>query len=120
MERHCLYCNKELDGRLDQKFCGKPCRNNYNNARYREEHKRINDVTRILKKNRQILLELMPFGQVPYTKDQLEQRGFNFSYFTNVYSQNTNNKYYFCFDYGYVKIDGEDQHIPVVWQSYMG
>lgn len=31
MKRYCLFCNKELDGRPDKKFCHYNCRNTYNN-----------------------------------------------------------------------------------------
>jgi CheY-like chemotaxis protein len=31
MKRYCLFCNKELEGRPDKKFCNYNCRNTYNN-----------------------------------------------------------------------------------------
>ena len=52
-------------------------------------------------------------------KEELERKGFDFKYYTNVFSQNTNNTYYFCFDYGYLKLEEKEQYIPVAWQSYM-
>ena len=44
--------------------------------------------------------------------------GFNFDYFTNVFTTKQNNTYRFCYEFGYLLLDGEKVLI-VKWQPYM-
>ena len=118
-ERGCLSCDTELDGRLDQKFCSKNCRNNYNNAKYRETEAKMRDVIKILKSNRKLAMDLSERGQQPYSKEELKGRGYDFNYHTNTWSENTVNIYIFCFDYGLLHLKEKNEYIPVAWQSYM-
>jgi hypothetical protein len=39
MKRYCLFCNKELEGRPDKKFCHYNCRNSYNNKNLKKQVK---------------------------------------------------------------------------------
>lgn len=105
MENICLECGTRLYGRVDKKFCNDQCRNNYNNKQNRDETSFMKTVNRSLRKNRRILKELNPKGKAKIKRKQLESRGFDFKYFTNVYKTKEGKVYYFCYEYGYLPLD---------------
>lgn len=105
MESYCLECGEKLMGRIDKKFCNDQCRNNYNNKINRDSTNYVRQVNRILKKNRRIMETLNPDGKAKVTKKQMERKGFNFKYFTNIYRTKEGKIYYFCYEYGYLLLD---------------
>lgn len=108
-KRTCLNCGEVLRGRLDKKFCDDQCRNNYNNAQKATTTNLIRNVNNALKKNRMILKGLIPEGENvgKTTKDRLIRQGFQFKYFTNTYENKKGNIYCYCYDYGYLALDGD-------------
>ena len=46
------------------------------------------------------------------------ERGFKFSYFTNIYETQAGKKYYFCYDQGYLELDN-DWYALVVKKEYV-
>lgn len=64
MERICLDCNAVINGRADKKFCDDQCRTHYNNRIRTEDNSFLNEVNRILKKNRAILNTKNPTGKI--------------------------------------------------------
>lgn len=107
MERVCLECGSPLMGRVDQKFCSDQCRNTYNNRMNKDENAYMKNVNNRLRKNRRILKELNPDGKAKVKKQTLQARGFNFKFFTNVYTTKEGKVYYFCYEYGYLPIDND-------------
>lgn len=105
MDNICLECGTHLIGRVDKKFCNDLCKNNYYNKINRNETAYMRNISRILRKNRKILKKLNPDGKVTVKADKLENKGFNFKYFTNIYKTKTGNVYYFCFEYGYLALE---------------
>ncbi|WP_236975636.1 hypothetical protein [Membranihabitans maritimus] len=75
-------------------------------------------VNRILRKNRRVLAELNPSGKTKVHKRQLQQKKFDFSYFTNVYRTKNGNVYYFCYDQGYLPLE-KDFYALVERQDYV-
>ncbi|MBW7935975.1 MAG: hypothetical protein LC101_01215 [Flavobacteriales bacterium] len=106
MERKCLDCGDTLTGRADKKFCSDLCRNNYNNRQNSDANNLVRNINHILRKNRRILEELTPDGKSKVHKDKLNQAGFNFQYHTHTYTTQTGNIYVFCYEYGYLVLDG--------------
>lgn len=102
MERYCLHCNTVLHGRADKKFCDDSCRSTY----YFESGRTGKDIVRttnaILKKNRQILKDLTPTGKAKLAIHKLTEQGFNFDFFTGIYETNKGDRYYYCYDMGYL------------------
>ena len=49
---------------------------------------------------------------------RLAEDGFNFHYFTNIYTTQKGATYFFCYDQGYVKLEG-DQFMLVHKQDYV-
>ena len=103
----CKECENELVGRSDKKFCSDYCRNAFNNRLNSDHTKLMRNINNILRKNRRILEEMNPNKKNKFSKEALLYKGFNFSYFTNIYKTKTGKTYYFCYDQGYLFLDNE-------------
>lgn len=107
MEKACLECGEKIVGRTDKKFCSDYCRNSYNNNLNKDSKNMVRNVNNQLRKNYRILEELNPDGKVKLPKSRLVAKGFNFDYFTSIYTTKTGNTYYFVYDQGYLPLEGE-------------
>lgn len=118
MKKTCIECKEEMMGRADKKFCSDQCRTTYNNKLNSDATNFVRNINNILRKNRRILAELNPHGKAKVHRDKLMERGFKFSYFTNVYTTKAGNSYYFCYEYGYLELDN-DFYTLVIRQEYV-
>ena len=118
LNRECLECGDTLKGRKDQKFCSDYCRNTYNNRLNEDATNMVRRINGILRKNRRILSSLNPTGKRTIDGLVLAEEGFNFHYFTNVYSTQKGSNYWFCYDQGYLKLEG-DKYMLVQKQDYI-
>lgn len=107
MDHVCQECGTKLYGRVDKKFCNDQCRNAYHNRANRDESAFIRSINAILRKNRAILYELTPGGKAKVKKQVLIQKGFNFKYFTHTYKTKEQRVYYFCYEHGYLPLEGD-------------
>jgi hypothetical protein len=98
-KKNCAECGKTLVGRSDKKFCDAYCRNSYNNKVKREDEKYIQEVNRIIRRNRRILKHLCPEGKSVVRKEILDQLGYKYNHFSGIYRTKLGT-YYFCYDYG--------------------
>ena len=107
--RLCHTCNKPLRGRTDKKFCDDYCRNNYNNQLKSGSNNFIRNINNALGKNRRILETSLPAGEelAKISKENLLQKGFQFKYFTHLYTNKKGNTYFFCYEYGYLPLDND-------------
>jgi hypothetical protein len=104
----CLACNKPLKGRIDKKFCDDYCRNSYNNRLNSDSNNFVRNVNNTLRKNRRILQELLSHAKTTKTtRLKLLEKGFRFKYFTNTYINRNGTTYFFCYEYGYLPLEGE-------------
>lgn len=117
-ERLCLECSQKLRGRKDQKFCSDFCRNAHNNRLNEDSNRYVRRINGILRKNRRILEKLNPSGKVTIDGITLAEEGFNFHYYTNIYQTQKGSQYYFCYEFGYRKLEN-DQYILVIKQDYV-
>ena len=117
-ERICLECKDKLRGRKDQKFCSDYCRNAFNNRQNEDANKYVRRINGILRKNRRILEKCNPSGKITVDGIRLAEEGFNFHYFTNIYTTQKGGHYFFCYEQGYRKLDN-DQYILVLKQDYV-
>ena len=78
----------------------------------------MRNVNNILRKNRRILEELNPNGKAKVHRDKLLERGFKFSYFTNLYRTKAGKTYHFCYDQGYLQLE-DDFYALVIRQKYV-
>ena len=108
-EKQCLECGKVLKGRTDKKFCDDFCRNSYNNKLNSDSNSYVRNINNILRKNRRLLEEALPAGEemVKLPKQKLIEKGFLFRYFTHTYTNKKGNIYYFCYEYGYLPLEGD-------------
>ena len=107
-ERFCLDCGSQLQGRVDKKYCDDQCRSNYNNKLNSENSLLVRQINSILKRNRKILEELNPSGKTKVTRRKILARGFDFSFFTNIYQTQGGKMYYFCYEYGYLYLENDE------------
>ena len=106
-QRSCPECGEPIVGRADKKFCSDMCRNAWNNKQNRNTTNYMRRVNAILRRNRQILSDLVPDEKHTVHKDMLTKQGFAFDYFTNTYTTKTGRVYYFCYEMGYLPIDND-------------
>ena len=103
----CIECSESFVGRSDKKFCSDYCRNVYNNKVNKDSKNLIRNINNRLRKNWRILEELNPKGKCTVTKKKLDMKGFDFNYFTEIYTTKAGKNYYFCYDQGYSSIEKE-------------
>lgn len=105
----CLNCGEPIQGRIDKKFCDDQCRNNYNYQQYAASNNLIRRINHALKKNRNILESMIPEGEEmgKTTQDRLLREGFQFKFQTHTYETKKGSVYHFCYDYGYLPLDGD-------------
>lgn len=107
--KKCLFCQKNLKGRIDKKFCNDYCRNNYNNLQKTngQLHPMVRNINQALLKNRKILQEILPdneeMAKVHY--DKLTQKGYQFKYHTHTYANKKGQTYFFCYEYGFLPLE---------------
>jgi hypothetical protein len=108
-ERLCLSCGKPLKGRTDKKFCDDYCRNNYNNQLKSATNNLVRNINNALGKNRRIMESMFADGEemTKTTKDKLLQKGFQFKYITNTYTNKKGTVYFFCYDIGYLPLEND-------------
>jgi len=107
-ERNCLDCGEPLHGRADKKFCNDLCRNNYNNQLNSNSYNLVRNINNILRRNRRVLEELNPTGKTKTTRKKMAAKGFDFDHITSIYQTKTGSTYMFCYEYGYLLLDGDE------------
>lgn len=106
MQKICPECGKRIIGRADKKFCNDACRNSYNNKFNKDSKNLVRTINNRLRKNYRILEALNPGEKTKTTKSKLVNAGFDFNYFTSIYTTKAGTIYYFVYDQGYLPIDG--------------
>ncbi len=107
MEKSCPECGEKLRGRTDKKFCSDYCRNTHHNKQNKETTNLIRNTNNLLRRNHRILEELNPGDKTSVTRTKMLARGFNFEFFTNIYTTKTGKQYFFIYDQGYLKLEND-------------
>lgn len=103
----CHYCDKELYGRSDKKFCNDFCRNSYNRQRRKNRKEELSPeaqrTLRLIRKNFDILQNLRYTRQIPCVveKAYLIDLGFTFKFCTSIYQTQKGEIWHYCFEYGW-------------------
>jgi hypothetical protein len=118
-KKYCLYCNKELKGRSDKRFCDVQCKSAYHNQTPDNQETFIKSINKQLRKNRSALKKACPKGKATIRKDFLISLGMNFKYLTHTWKNNSGKIYFFCYDYGYTKSYEEGKVLIIQNQDYM-
>lgn len=116
--RLCRQCGTTVLGRSDKKYCSDQCRAVFNNLRTSKEEKMMVMVNAVLRKNRSILKYINPKGNSTVRKEFLEELGFNFKYFTSIYTTKAGSQYCFCYDRGFMLLQN-GKVLLVNYQDYM-
>jgi predicted nucleic acid-binding Zn ribbon protein len=107
----CAACGKPLKGRIDKKFCDDYCRNNYNNQQKSKGNYSafVRNINNTLLKNRKVLESILPSGEetAKANRDKLQRLGFHFNYITHIYTTKAGKQYFYCYDYGYLPLEGD-------------
>ncbi|WP_188597798.1 hypothetical protein [Polaribacter pacificus] len=103
----CLECGEAIKGRVDKKFCSDYCRNSFNNKVNTESKNLIRNTNNRLRKNYKILTELNATGKTKVTRSKLFDRGFDFHFFTSIYTTKTGNTYYYVYNQGYLALEND-------------
>ena len=107
MERVCPECGNKVKGRADKIFCSDYCRNMRNNSLNKDQKSLVRNTNNWLRKNYRILEELNVENKTKTTKQKLLQLGFNFEYFTSIYTTKSGSIYYYLYDQGYLPLDND-------------
>jgi hypothetical protein len=118
MEKICKECGDKFNGRADAKFCSGYCRSAHNNKEHQNANTYVRKVNGILRKNRKILSTLNPDGKKKVRAADLDKEGFDFNYFTNIYTTKSGKVYHFCYDQGYIST-GNDWFVLVTKHEYV-
>ncbi len=104
-KRKCIECKEAFNGRADKKFCSDLCRNAHNNKLNSDKVNLVRNINNILRKNRRIIENLLPEETAKVSKQKLNDKGFNFNYYTNITTTKTGKTYFFCYEFGYLPIE---------------
>lgn len=107
MQKTCPECGNKIIGRSDKKFCSDACRNSYNNSLNKDSKNLVRNINNKLRKNYRILEALNPDEKTKTTKVKLLDLGFDFNYFTSIYTTKAGTTYYFLYDQGYLPLEGD-------------
>jgi hypothetical protein len=106
-KKECLECEELLKGRIDKKFCSDYCRNSFNNRVNKDSKNLIRNINNRLRKNYKILSEINTTGKTKVTRTKLYDKGFDFQFFTSIYTTKTRNTYFYIYDEGYLPLENE-------------
>ncbi|MFT4757955.1 MAG: hypothetical protein ACI840_000021 [Ulvibacter sp.] len=107
MDKNCPECGEKIIGRADKKFCSDACRNSHNNTLNKDNKNLVRNINNRLRKNYRILETLNVKDKTKTTKESLLRLGFNFEYFTSIYTTKTGSVYYYLYDQGYLALDND-------------
>lgn len=116
----CIECSEKLTGRADQKYCSEHCKSSFHYKKNKE--KQVSTYVKIddhLKHNRRILKKYNSSGQSQIKKDLLLKEGFDFKYFTNLWTAKNGNVYTFCYEFGFRDLGDNNKYMLIMWQDYM-
>ncbi len=122
IQAQCLYCEKQLFGRIDKKYCDLHCKSAYQYKKTKENPERFyNKVDNQLRLNRRILKEYNKGGKVTVRCERLLNLGFNPNFFTHFWRNKKGDVYWFVFEYGFLKRieNDKEKYVLVIWQDYM-
>ncbi|MEW7292891.1 hypothetical protein [Aquimarina sp. 2304DJ70-9] len=117
----CLYCNTEITGRSDKKYCSVHCKSAHQYQKRKQEEQQYYKIDKQLKINRKILKAYNKSGLSTVRKEKLISEGFDPKYFTHYWKNKKGQVYLFCYEYGFLKLQDnqKEKYLLVQWQEYM-
>lgn len=110
MRQKCQYCDKEVLGRSDKKFCSPDCRTRaFLEKKKASQVEIVETINKILLKNRIILAEIMGTNkQKTVSRIELIRQGFNFQHFTGNYLNKQGKYYYYVYDFAWMEFSTQE------------
>lgn len=110
---NCSTCNKDFEGRSNQKFCSISCKNKYHNQRNKERESSVLEINKILHRNWTTLHKLYEiYRSAPIPSEVVKAHGCNLTYYTHTHNSPIGEKYIMVYDLGYKQhIDDQIQII---------
>ncbi len=117
----CPYCDTEITGRSDKKYCSIHCKSAQQYQKRKSEETLYYTIDKQLKTNRKLLKAYNKSGMSSIRKEKLLSAGFNPNYFTHYWKNKKGQVYLFCYEYGFLdlKENQKEKYLLVTWQSYM-
>ena len=81
--------------------------NRYNNNINKDSKNLIRNINNRLRKNYKILSELNITGKTKVIRSKLYDKGFDFKFFTSLYTTKTGNTYFYIYNEGYLPLENE-------------
>lgn len=122
LQNKCLFCEKELEGRSDKKYCDIHCKSSYQYQQHKlNKSSFYNKINLQLKLNRRILKYYNKDGKTTVRRPLLKEKGFDSNYFTHFWKNSRGHVYLFVYEYGFLKTseNGKQKYVLVKWQPYM-
>lgn len=107
MNSLCPECGNKIIGRSDKKYCSDACRNAHNNELNKDTKNLVRNVNNRLRKNYRILEALNTKDKTKVSREKLIRKGFNFEYFTSIYTTKSGSVYYYLYDQGYLPLEND-------------
>lgn len=109
-KRHCLMCKSILRGRPDKRFCSIICKSSYHRKLRQATTQATRIIDAILHRNRSILLEILGKRKTQIKVDRLslDQKKFNFHYFTGRTINKQGKAYHHIYDFRYMQFSDND------------
>lgn len=110
MKNTCAYCQKELYGRSDQRFCNDNCRNTFNRQNRAQEkiteHENMPEILRIIKRNYELLKSsdrkaLEENESIHMPVSDFKQLGIDSRFYTSTLIDSDGNTWYCIFERAY-------------------
>jgi hypothetical protein len=99
---NCTACNKDFEGRSNQKFCSTKCKNAYHNVKNKEKEAHLIETNRMLHKNWTVLGKLYDiYRSSPISIEIAKSFGFTDKYHTHVHKSPRGEQYTMVYDYGF-------------------
>ena len=110
----CLTCQKEFEGRSNQKFCSVSCKNNHHNTANKSKEATVLTINKALHKNWTILNKLYQiYRSTPISIDIVQAYGYAIQFHTHIHNSPIGEKYTMVYDIGFKNhIDNKIQIFP--------
>ncbi len=117
--RKCKVCKQEIIGRSDKIFCSVNCKNKYHRHLRKLTNVAVQDINKILHRNRSILYEIMGPKAKSKTVDRLllDQKKFSFLYHTHLQVNSKGKTYYYVYDFAWMSFS--DDKILITRRKYV-
>ncbi len=112
--RKCKICSKPIVGRSDKKFCSVKCKNYYHTNLRKVTKTAVQDIDKILHRNRSILLELTGKykTQIKVNRMLLDKKKFHYKYHTHLYRNIKGKLWFYVYDFAWMEFS--DNEILIV------